>query len=122
MRHQRLFKTITIWCHRTEFLERIENMKTEDILRMAQEAKFFVKDNEAYSPSSQEDHELTEHLERFANLVAAAEREACANIAKEESMRGLPKEMPKGKHLKTAIAQIVSGTVIAEAIRSRGQA
>ena len=97
-------------------------MKTQDILRMAQEAKFFVKDNEAYSPSSQEDHELTEHLERFANLVAAAEREACANIAKEESMRGLPNEMPKGKHLKTAIAQIVSGTVIAEAIRSRGQA
>ena len=46
-------------------------MTRENIIRMAQEAKFYVKDDEAYSPSNQEDHELTEHLEAFAALVLA---------------------------------------------------
>ena len=55
-------------------------MNREDILRMAHEASFYVKDDDAYSPSNQEDHELTEHLERFAKLVAEHEREACANL------------------------------------------
>ena len=55
-------------------------MTREDIIRMAHEARFYVKNDEAYSPSNQEDHELTEHLERFACLVASAEREACAEI------------------------------------------
>jgi hypothetical protein len=45
-------------------------MTKEDIIRMAKEARFYVKDDEAYSPSNQEDHELTEHLERFAKLVS----------------------------------------------------
>ena len=44
-------------------------MNKDEIIKLAKEAKFFVKDNEAYSPSNQEDHELTEHLERFAKLV-----------------------------------------------------
>jgi len=44
-------------------------MTIEGIIRMAKEAGFYVKDGEAYSPSVQEDHELTEHLERFAKLV-----------------------------------------------------
>ena len=44
-------------------------MTREDILRMAKEARFYINDNEAYSPSNQEDHELTEYLERFAKLV-----------------------------------------------------
>ena len=47
-------------------------MNKKDILFMAQKAQFFVKDNEAYSPSNQEDFELTECLERFAGLVVAA--------------------------------------------------
>jgi hypothetical protein len=81
-------------------------MTQQDILRMAQEAKFFVKDNEAYSPSSQEDFELTEHLERFAALVAAAEREACAQMLEAASKTG----------------KIISCTSAAEAIRARGQA
>ena len=55
-------------------------MTREDIIRMAHEARFYVKNDEAYSPSNQEDHELTEYLERFAYLVASAEREACAEI------------------------------------------
>ena len=47
-----------------------------NIIELAKQAGFFIKDNEAYSPSNQEDHELTEFLERFAALVAAQEREA----------------------------------------------
>ena len=58
-------------------------MTREDIVRMAHEARFYVKDDEAYSPSNQEDHELTEYLERFAALVASAERERCAELRKE---------------------------------------
>jgi hypothetical protein len=48
----------------------VVSMTKDEILLMAQKAQFFVKDNEAYSPSVQEDHELTECLERFAALVA----------------------------------------------------
>jgi hypothetical protein len=72
---------------------------------------FYVKNDEAYSPSNQEDHELTEYLDRFAALVAShalvepccgnydqcqkvcmpraasAEREACAEVC-EEQMQG----------------------------------
>jgi hypothetical protein len=44
-------------------------MTKEDIIRMAHEARFYVQNDEAYSPSNQADHELTEHLERFAKLV-----------------------------------------------------
>jgi hypothetical protein len=66
-------------------------------------------------------HVSTKHLMALVERVVAEEREACAKIAEEESTRGLPEEEPKGKHLKTAIVQIVCGTVIAEAIRNRGQ-
>ena len=55
-------------------------MNREDILRMAHEARFYVKNDEAYSPSNQEDHELTEHLERFAKLVAEHERNEIIEI------------------------------------------
>ena len=56
-------------------------MNREDIIRMAQEAGFFIQQNEIYSMSTQSDQELTEWIERFAALVASAEREACAKIA-----------------------------------------
>jgi hypothetical protein len=82
-------------------------MTQDDIIEMAREAGFFVKDNDAYSPSVQEDHELTPFLVAFANLVAAKateeanakanaswtlmckkmvafEREACALICEKE--------------------------------------
>ena len=51
-------------------------MKQDEIIEMARQASFYVKDDEAYSPSNQEDFELTEHLGRFAKLVAQHEREA----------------------------------------------
>jgi hypothetical protein len=55
-------------------------MTQDEIIEMAKQARFYVEDNEAYSPSNQADHELTEHLEAFAKLVAQHEREACAKI------------------------------------------
>ena len=78
-------------------------MTQDEIIALAREAGFFVKDNDAYSPSVQEDHELTPFLVAFANLVAdkateeanaranaswtlmckkmvAIEREACAKV------------------------------------------
>jgi hypothetical protein len=55
-------------------------MTKENILRMAHEARFYVQNDEAYSPSNQADHELTEHLERFAKLVAEYERNEIIEI------------------------------------------
>ena len=55
-------------------------MNREDILRMAHEARFYIQDDEAYSPSNQADHELTEHLERFAELVREHERNEIIEI------------------------------------------
>jgi len=55
-------------------------MTQGEIIEMAKKAGFFVKDNEAYSPSVQEDHELTPYLEAFSKLVATKERESCAKV------------------------------------------
>jgi len=55
-------------------------MNREDIIRMAEEAGFFIQQNEIYSMSTQSDQELTEWIERFANLVASAEREGIAQM------------------------------------------
>jgi hypothetical protein len=76
-------------------------MNKDDIIRMAREAGFFVKDAEVYSPSVQYDHELTPCFERFANLVAAQEREACAKVCEERGM-------------------VKGGEVFATRIRARG--
>jgi hypothetical protein len=63
-------------------------MNREDIIRMAKEARFYIEDDEANSSSNQVDHEitehlkndLTEHLERFAKLVAEHERNEIIEI------------------------------------------
>ena len=51
-------------------------MNREDIIRMAQEAGFRVNTTES----------LLVELERFAALVAYAEREACAKIVEDSSL------------------------------------
>jgi hypothetical protein len=56
-------------------------MTQDEMIEMAKRAGFFVKDSEAYSPSVQEDHELTPYVEIFAKLVAGKEREACATMS-----------------------------------------
>ena len=106
-------------------------MNREDIIRMAQEAGFFIQQNEIYSMSTQSDQELTEWIERFAALVAKhtlvnidpssfmtwqegyevgkqTEREACAKVIEECNW-------PKWADATDA------RDVFAEAIRARGQ-
>jgi hypothetical protein len=75
-------------------------MNRENILRMAGEARAY--------PTAQTDGSLwlfsESHLERFAALVAAAEREACAQLVEQAGIDGY-------------------GTLAAAAmIRARGQA
>lgn len=75
-------------------------MNRKDIMRMAREAGILVP---GY-------REHIEHMERFAALVAAAEREACANVCDE---------------LADASNLVYAGTAAmkcAAAIRARGQA
>jgi hypothetical protein len=57
-------------------LERIENMKTEDIVDMAEQAGLCDPRGLVHA---------YDQLEKFAKLVASAERDACLNIA-ERSM------------------------------------
>ena len=69
-----------------------EIMTRDDIIRMAREAMYLNGDN---VPSWHE-------LERFADLVAAAEREACAKVCDKFNFGQAPK-------------------MIQDAIRARGQ-
>ena len=71
-------------------------MNRDDIIRMAREAGFAIQ-GDMYG----EDNEIS-RIERFANLVAAAEREACADIAENWRCNGMPR------------------TVLADQIRERG--
>ena len=64
-------------------------MTREEIIRMAREAGYGLSLSDMHAPA----------LERFANLVSAAEREACAKLA----------ESPIHRH------------EIAEKIRARGE-
>lgn len=73
-------------------------MTRDDIIRMAQEAGFTLQRDEWL---------FTEMLERFATLVAAAEREACAKFVEDEYVRQF--DEPWRQHL-------------ARSIRARGQA
>ena len=77
-------------------------MTRDDIIRMAQEAGI---------PRWCDHEPLTEdHLIRFAALVAAAEREACAQAAAQTVC---------DMHLPTGVK--IYGTRAAKAIRARGQ-
>jgi hypothetical protein len=76
-------------------------MNREDIIRMAREAGMEQDGDNFFSPSHEEiDVHITD-LERFAALVAAAEREACARLVDYWEAR-------QGEHT--------------DAIRARGQA
>lgn len=56
-------------------------MTRDDIIRMAEYACIFT------NKTSGELHGYKHSLERFAALVAAAEREACAKVCEEEADR-----------------------------------
>ena len=85
-------------------------MNREDIIRMAQEAGFREPNPHdgcmgiAYDYRDSSDTGAS--LERFAALVASAEREACAQMLEAASKTG----------------KIISCTSAAKAIRERGQA
>ena len=57
-------------------------MKREDIIRMAKEAGFEVYETDVWIT----DGWWLEELERFAALVAAAEREACAKLVEADGL------------------------------------
>ena len=99
-------------------------MTREDIICMAREA--WLSDKEAQLITEFDEAYISctylQDLQKFAALVASAEREACAVAAEKESLRGLPEEQPEGEELLHACAQIAGGVLIADAIRARGQA
>jgi hypothetical protein len=76
-------------------------MNRDDIIRMAREAGWRV-DSEGEVLEGDGWHIQTDIVERFAELVAAAEREACADIAENWRCNGMPR------------------TVLADQIRERG--
>ncbi len=91
-------------------------MTKEDIIRMAREAGFIIND----------DNPVTWSLERFATLVAAAAREACAKCVEEKSKdyedrAAQPKDVRDINPEVARIAVLACGQ-IAAAIRARGQA
>jgi hypothetical protein len=86
-------------------------MNKEDIIRTAREAEL-IMETDCTSPWV-EDHDLTPYLERFAALVAAAEREACAQVADSQDGDD-PGDAPDCTWSRCA-------RHIAAAIRARGQ-
>ena len=85
------------------------NMTKEEIIAMAQEAQM---------PFYWRTGEITylDKLERFAALVASAEREACAKLIETTDLGGLKSDV----WLQNYTATILNG--YAKAIRARGQA
>ena len=81
-------------------------MTRDDIIRLAREAQEI-----SFGAGSNVWVLSTEGLERFAALVAAAEREACAKVCEDIP---LPKNPPELTHLPTIER-------CAAAIRARGQ-
>ena len=91
-------------------------MNREDIIRMAQEAKFATEEwgdglhHVCVFNYQGSETEITEELERFAYLVASAEREACAKLCE---------EMRTYVDRNNAVTQ-ASANECANAIRARG--
>ena len=77
-------------------------MTRKDIIRMAQEANVYCTTRQ---PT------LDAMLERFAALVAAAEREACAKVCNERAQK---KDLSNHRRC--------DADLLASAIRARGQA
>jgi hypothetical protein len=96
-------------------------MTQEDIIKLAREAGL-LPDN--LHPAWQTHHmaQKQKNLERFAALVAAAEREACAKLCLEEANEAYHQEafyLPRGNQ---GLLRIAEGAKrCAEAIRARGE-
>lgn len=107
-------------------------MTQQEMIELAKQAGFFVKDSEAYSPSVQEDHELTPCLEAFAKLVAEKERERMTVVAMNAAEKAVDVAIKLEREACAAICDEVSKDMsigplekyraswIAQAIRARG--
>lgn len=92
-------------------------MKREDIIRMARE----VADIETDYSGREEFIFDSYGVERFANLVAAAEREACAKVCESEAerVRNLHDRLDDGC-IDALLGKELSARSLAFAIRERG--
>ena len=92
-------------------------MNRDDIIRMADQSEIDPYD-------MCEDHRIGVHrLMAFAALVAAAEREACAKVCDEQSMRS-ETSMKKSKTVKARDIYSAAGLTarwMSAAIRARGE-
>jgi hypothetical protein len=86
-------------------------MDREDIIKLAREAGL------AYGSDEKPLNSVT----RFAALVAAHEREACAKVPVTLVEEGMAEHMPEGDELILACKNIALAVVIAEVIRARGE-
>ena len=97
-------------------------MNREDIIRMAREAGFDYSGAEL----SWESVICTEELERFAALVASAEREACAKLCDLAMLQNQEaiNELEQDEHIAQCFIQGAMTQLVktSKAIRARGQA
>jgi len=99
-------------------------MTKEEIIDMAREAGFFAKENEVYSPSNQEDHELTPYLKNFAKLIAEKERERLFDVAIKAAEKAIDSAIILEREGCARVCEDsveYAGDTLAEAIRARGQ-
>jgi hypothetical protein len=98
-------------------------MNREDIIRMAREAGLYVGRNisgvqlvgSSYEEGGLLVHLAVEELERFAGLVRAAEREACANLLLNVDLSS----MDADHRLQSWTATVLLN--FSDAIRARGE-
>jgi hypothetical protein len=93
------------------------DMTQEDIIRMAREAGFVEYELEDYTQSGYDIR-----YERFAALVAAAEREACAKVVGELAQTWWSIHCASNKHMETTRKAHDAFCALQAAIRARGQA
>ena len=88
-------------------------MTREEILRMAQSVGFYLIDFiDGDSVTEQIEAETSEAIYKFAHLVAAVEREACA---------GLCDELVERNRADAHVAWVFGNSQCADAIRARGE-
>lgn len=103
-------------------------MTRDDIIRMAREAGFVIDEKaQQHQPNCvfHTYHMIDEPLERFAALVAAAEREACAQVCDDKAAHLEMKAqevIEAGEHDEVSAIRSTAWqlSVCADAIRARG--
>ena len=90
-------------------------MTQEDIIRMAREAGFYGQYPEAYNIVM---------IERFAELVAAAEREACLDAMMQSVSKGIDTAIALEREACAKLCEVnqMNSWGCAKEIRARGQA